>query len=118
MTSQDILKALHAELQFLNDGGYQGIAWRPFAVFEESPLCINPLRTNRPAACQKCFLLAFVPPEKRSEQIPCRHIPLNDHGLTPRELPEWGTRSQIEGAMREWLTRAIEDLEARMTASA
>jgi hypothetical protein len=117
MKDQETLIRLKSELQFLNDGGYTSIFWRPYAVFEESLLCINPLRLNRPVVCQKCPLIEFVAEDKRHENIPCRHIVLNDFGLTPRELPEWGTKQQMENAMREWLQARIKDLEARIMRS-
>ena|SRR5579883_1882958 len=112
MNRQVLLSGLRAELKFLNEGFHQhGEGWLPYAVFEESPLCINPLHTNRRAACQECPLMAFVPEDKKHEPIPCRHIPLNDLGLTPRNLPQWGTRLKMEAALRRWLEKTIHDLE-------
>lgn len=113
MNDQEMLVRLKSELQFLNDGGYTSIFWRPYTVFEESLLCINPSRTNRSVACQKCPLIDFVPESHRHEPIPCRHIRLNDFGLTPRELPEWGTKEQIENVMRGWLKARIKELETK-----
>lgn len=114
MDAQKLIAGLKAELAFLDAGGHQhGEGWAPYAVFEESPLCINPSHTNRPAACQTCPLIEFVPLDKRYETIPCRHIPLNDLGLTPRNLPQWGNRRQMEAALRRWLKKTIAELEIR-----
>lgn len=114
MTDRDLRSALQAELEFLNTGHQGREGWRPYAVFEESSLCVNPLHMNRPAACQTCPLLTFVPEDKRHEAIPCRHIALNDRGLTPQNLPQWGNRKQMETALRKWLESTLKDVESRL----
>jgi len=115
MKDQELLIRLKSELEFLTRGGYSSIFWRPYAVFENSFMCINPTRMNRPVVCQTCPLIEFVAEEKRQEPIPCRHIQLNEFGVTPRELPEWGSQEQIETVIREWLEARIKELERKIT---
>jgi len=66
-------------------------------------------RKSKP--CSQCILLQFVPAEARKNQIPCRHIPLNERGETIESLYRTGTQEELESAVRSWLVREIEDLE-------
>ena len=52
-----------------------------------------------------------VPPEKRGERIPCRHIPVSPEGATLLELYRGATDQVIEEAMTYWLQREIAKLE-------
>jgi hypothetical protein len=54
----------------------------------------------------------FVPAERASEVIPCRHIPLNEHGQTLESLSGTGTQEEVETALARWLRTKIGELEA------
>jgi hypothetical protein len=60
--------------------------------------------------------MELVPPERRGEKVPCRHIPLNDQGDTVDSLYRWGTEDELEVALRNWLTREIEMLQKAASA--
>jgi hypothetical protein len=51
-----------------------------------------------------------VPPEKRSEFVPCHHIPLNERGDTIASLAESGDPANMQEKLQNWLHTAIEQL--------
>jgi hypothetical protein len=110
LTGKNVLKALKRELDFLENGGYRsGMGWRAPLFFEDSPIC------PRPAFCAcpntNCLLMNFVPPESRSQKVPCRHISLNEAGETLNSVYATATNEEIEEALREWLRNTIAELE-------
>ena len=116
----DVLEVLKTELNFLEMGGYSLGKWAslgPQFIFEDSPTCINYDRTENPSPCTGCVLMHFVPPERRSETIPCRHIPLNASGATLDLLYRNSDRRVVEEAVRIWLRSTIDRLEKQRTAS-
>src|SRR6202795_2839468 len=77
---RDLLEVLRFELQFLEDGGYESsprTPWRPQYIFDDSLTCMNYDSKENCSPCSDCVLMHLVPPERRSEKIPCRHIPFN-----------------------------------------
>jgi len=111
---RDLLDVLRFELQFLKDGGYgrsPRTPWRPQYIFEDSLTCMNFDSRENPAPCSACVLMQLVPPEQRSETIPCRHIPFNVFGETLASLYRNGTQQEIEETVGEWLQAAIQRLE-------
>lgn len=112
--NRDLLDVLKFELEFLKQGGYgrsPRTPWRPQFIFEDSPTCINFNSQGPPEPCAHCVLMQLVPPERREEKIPCRHILLNDQGETVDSLYRWGTQQELEAAVEVWLRAAIEKLE-------
>jgi hypothetical protein len=57
--------------------------------------------------------MEFVPHERRETRFPCRHIHLTDRGETVNSFYEWGTEEELENALRGWLVRTIQELEAK-----
>lgn len=111
---RDLLDVLRFELQFLKDGGYgrsPRTPWRPQYIFEDSLTCMNFDSKENPAPCSECVLMPLVPPEQRSEKIPCRHIPFNVFGETLASLYRAGTQQEIEETVGEWLQATIQRLE-------
>ncbi len=116
----DLLEVLKTELNFLEMGGYSLARWAslgPEFIFEDSPTCINYDRTEKASPCTGCVLMRFVPPERRSERIPCRHIPLNASGATLDSLYRYSDRRGVEEAVGNWLRCTIDRLEKQPTAS-
>jgi len=116
----DALEVLKNELNFLEMGGYSLGRWASFGpqyIFEDSPTCINYDQTENPSPCTGCVLMHFVPPERRSERIPCRHIPLNESGATLDSLYRHSDRRAVEEAVANWLRSAIDRLEKQRRAS-
>jgi hypothetical protein len=111
---RDLLEVLRFELQFLEDGGYgrsPRAPWRPQYVFEDSPTCMNFDAKEHRGPCSDCALMHLVPPERRSEQIPCRHIPFNQFGETLDSLYRYSDQNEIEEAVGSWLRTTIQRLE-------
>ena len=111
---RDTLELLKAELNFLKKGGYGRSPrepWKAQLIFEDSPSCMNYDSKEHPAPCAECALMQFVPPEKRGEKVPCRHIPLTAEGETLQELYRGGTQQELEDALADWLRARIEFLE-------
>ncbi len=118
--SRDLLKRLQAELAFLESGGYQHssrLPWRAPYVFEESPSCPNFSDRARPHTCEECWLIQYVPPDLRDEQVPCRFIPLGAN-TTVDSLYRYGTLEETEEALRKWLQVRIRELEAELSEAA
>jgi hypothetical protein len=112
---QAVLDALKFELSFLERGGYDRSVREPrkeLSVFRDSPSCLNYGSAERTHPCSECFLINFVPVDKRGESIPCHHIPLNDLGDTLATLQGYGRDSQVQEAMQGWLRKTISKLEA------
>ena len=111
---RDLLEVLKSELEFLEHHGYRRspeTAWRPKAIFEDSPSCINFHSAENPRPCTDCALIYLVPPPHRSAKSPCRHIPLNESGETLDSLYRYASQSEIENAVATWLRSAITRLE-------
>ncbi len=118
---RDLLDVLEFELKFLEDGGYgrsPKAAWRPQLIFEDSPTCMNFSLAENPGPCTDCVLIQLVPPEFRSEQIPCRHIPFDSSGETLDSLYRYGDQVEIEEVVGGWLRATIQRLEEQRTAAA
>ena len=112
---RDVLEVLKFELNFLEKGGYGRSPrepWRPQLIFEDSPTCMNYDSKENPGPCSDCLLMQFVPPERRAEKIPCRHIPLNAEGETIDAFYRYGSQQELEGAFGNWLRAAIKGIEA------
>ena len=117
---RDLLEVLKFELQFLEDGGYgrsPRTPWRPQFVFEDSLTCMNYHSKENPGPCSDCVLMHLVPPERRFEKIPCRHIPFNVFGETLDSLYRCSTQQEIEEAVAGWLRATIQHLEEERAAA-
>jgi hypothetical protein len=113
---RDILDVLKSELDFLEKDGYGRSPrepWRAQLSFEDSPTCMNYDRKQNPRPCRECVLMQFVPPKRRAEKLPCRHIPLTQAGETLFDLYREGTQQEIEDAIADWLRNTIAQLEAQ-----
>jgi hypothetical protein len=111
---RDLLEVLKFELQFLEDGGYgrsPRSPWRPQYIFEDSLTCMNYDSKENPGPCSDCVLMQLVPPKRRSEKIPCRHIPFNVSGETLDSLYRHGDQNEIEETVGSWLRTTIRRLE-------
>ena len=110
----DILDLLKFELQFLEAGGYGRSPHAPQRaplIFEDSLTCMNFNSSEERVPCSACLLMQFVPPNRVSEQIPCRHILLNTAGQTLASLYDTGNQQQTEEALGNWLRTTIQRLE-------
>lgn len=115
---RDILEILKFELEFIESGGYGRSVrtpWKPTSIFQDSLSCINFGDPQRTLPCDDCFLMAFVPPERRAESVPCHHIPLTETGATV-DRAAWKSAQDLEDAIRNWLRTTIARLEAERAA--
>ena len=118
---RDLLEVLKFELRFLEDGGYgrsPKAPWRPLYIFEDSPTCMNYDYKDNPAPCSECILMQLVPPEHRSEKIPCCHIPFNESGDTLDSLYRYSSQIEIEETTKDWLRSTIRFLEEQRETAA
>jgi len=112
-----VLQLLKNELEFLNNGGYKHRSpapWRAAYIFEESPSCPNYGDPARPHLCSDCWLMEFVPPELREEQIFCRFVQLMASGLSIDSLYRYGTSEETETALHSWLEQRIKEIESEL----
>lgn len=114
---QNLLHLLKTELQFVESGGYrrsERSPWRPPYVFEESPSCPNYSDRSRPHLCTDCWLMQFVVPDLREEQVPCRFVQLTPEGVTIDSLYRYGSTAETEDLLSEWLQQRIREIEAEL----
>lgn len=117
-TRQNVLQSLKTELQFVQSGGYrrsERSPWRPPYVFEESPSCPNYSDRSRPHLCTDCWLMQFVTPDLRDEQVPCRFVQLTPEGITIDSLYRYGSTSETEETLSHWLRERIREIEGELT---
>jgi hypothetical protein len=117
---RDLLEVLKFELQFLEDGGYgrsPRTPWRPQYIFEDSLTCMNYDSKENPGPCSDCVLMQLVPPECRSEKIPCRHIPFNTSAETLDSLYRYNNQQETEETVGVWLRATIQRLEEKRRAA-
>ena len=120
VTKRELLRVLKNELQFLESGGYttfEKSSWRPAMFFEDSPTCPNHGLARRTVPCTECALMQLIPIGKRSREIPCRDIPLNEERETLQSLYETATRHELEWKLDQWLRRTIARLEKEIADS-
>jgi hypothetical protein len=111
---RDTLEVLKAELDFIEKGGYGRSVrtpWLPTSMFQDSLTCLNFGDPQQRHPCDECLLMALVPAERRSEKIPCHHIPLNPGGETVDFLERNGTQDEMEERVKNWLRNTIKFLE-------
>lgn len=111
---RDILEILRFELDFIENGGYGRSVrtpWKPTSIFQDCLTCINFGDPNRTHPCNECLLMDFVPPDRRSESLPCHHIPLNVAGETVARLERRENQQELEEAVKNWLHATIRRLE-------
>jgi hypothetical protein len=111
---QEVLDALEFELTFLERGGYEHSVREPrkaLSIFQDSPSCPNYAAQTRTHSCAECFLIDFVPTEKREEAVPCHYIPLNERGDTVDSIAGSSDNFEIQRAMRGWLRKTIDAIE-------
>jgi hypothetical protein len=116
---RDLLEVLKSELEVLEQGGYERsprTPWRPRYIFEDSLTCMNYNSRENPAPCSDCVLMHLVPTERRSEEIPCRHIPFNVSAETLDSLYRHSDQNEIEEVAGNWLRVTIQRLEEERTA--
>jgi hypothetical protein len=139
---QALLNALKLELEFCEQSGYQTLVGRlparasendPIStflfderkrecrkersIFQDSPSCLNYGLPVREHPCSECWLIDFVPAEKRGEAIPCHHIPLNERGDSVATLREPGDAPDVQEAVVGWLRGMIQQLEGELAQS-
>lgn len=111
---RDILETLRAELSFIEKGGY-GRSVRsphvPTSVFQDSLSCLNFGYPYRAHPCEECLLNDFVPEARRSEVVPCHHIPLDAEGETIEELELRDNQQLLEEKVKAWLRQRIREIE-------
>ena len=113
---RDILEVLQGELDFIEKGGYGRSVrtpWLPRSIFQDSLSCLNYGYPYRAHPCNECHLLEFVSPDRRSEVVPCHHIPLNEVGTTIEELEEREEQARAERLVKDWLRARISELNAK-----
>ena len=107
---RDILEVLKSELDFIEKGGYGRSVrtpWLPTSMFQDSLTCLNFGDPQRSHPCDECLLMSLVPPERRSEKIPCHHMPLTPEGTTMDLLEHNATQDEMEEMVKTWLRRMI-----------
>ena len=111
-----VLRLLKNELDFLESAGYRRsprFPWRAPYICEESPSCPNFSNRTRPHRCVDCWLMEFVAPDLRTEQVPCRFVQLAP-GVTVDSLYRCATLAESEETLRHWLHERIRELEEQV----
>jgi hypothetical protein len=106
----ELLEKLKFELAFIEDGGYGRSVrtpHKPTSSFRDSLTCLNFGDPTRAHPCAECILMQYVPESRKSEDVPCHHIPLDRESRTVATLDA----NETEGALKLWLHREVERLE-------
>jgi hypothetical protein len=112
---RDLLELLKTELDFIEKGGYGRSVktpWKMTEAFRDSLTCVNYALPQKAHPCSECHLIDFVPRDKRTEELPCHAIPLNDAGDTVESLEAENNQAKLEQVLKEWMRKKIEELEA------
>ncbi|HYT50184.1 MAG TPA: hypothetical protein VEL78_07325 [Pyrinomonadaceae bacterium] len=112
---RDLLELLKTELDFIEKGGYGRSVrtpWKEMEPFRDSLTCVNYALPEKAHPCSECHLIDFVPETKRAELVPCHFIPLTDSGETVEDLEAEGNQAKMEEALKQWMQRKIQQLEA------
>jgi hypothetical protein len=110
---RELLDKLKFELAFIEDGGYGRSVrtpHKPTSPFQDSLTCLNfgdPLRSH---PCAECVLMQYVPESRKSEDVPCHHIPLDRDSRTVATL----NAAEGEEVLKRWLRREINRLEGEL----
>lgn len=116
---KELIDWLKLEIQVIEKGGYQPSVREPrkeVRIFRDSVSCPNMGLEEKLEPCAHCWLMEFVPPEKRGENDPCQHIPLNERGETVASLDAQGRHEEAQDALLAWLRKAVARLEAESAA--
>lgn len=114
---QNLLNLLKSELEFVKSGSYRRSAsfpWRAPYIFEESPSCPNFHDRTRQHLCQDCWLMEFVPNDRRDEQVPCRFVELAN-GVSVDCLYRYETAAETEEMLTKWLRTRIHEIETELS---
>ena len=111
--AKNLLEILKLQLAFLENGccgrSFRTL-WKATSIFQDLPTCLNCSDPKQAHSCNKCVLIAFVPPARRAETVPCHHIPLTRLGDSMESIAGWAGREQSEDIVKNWL-REIKKLE-------
>ena len=119
---RQILDGLNLELHYLEKGGYElsprQTTHKERSIFLDSPLCLNvlPVEGTYPAECplfpcSRCWLIDFVPADRRYEAVPCHHIPLNEQGDTIAAMDKPEDDLRVQETVRSWLLQKKQEFE-------
>lgn len=112
---RDMLEVLKAELDFIEKGGYGRSVrtpWKAKSAFQDSLTCINYTYLEKVHPCNECHLIDFVPGDRRSEEVPCHFIPLNESGQTLEQIEAEDNQQKLEETLKAWLRTKIKAIEA------
>jgi len=109
---RELLEKLQFELAFVEDGGYGRSVrtpHKPTSPFQDSLTCLNFGDPSRTHPCAECILMQYVPESRKSEDVPCHHIPLDLGSGTIATLDA----PKAEEALKRWLRHEIDRLEGK-----
>ncbi|HUE22869.1 MAG TPA: hypothetical protein VMQ86_14380 [Bryobacteraceae bacterium] len=110
---RELLEKLKFELAFVSDGGYGRSVRTPrqsTSLFQDSLTCLNFGDPSRTHPCAECVLMQYVPESRKSETVPCHHIPLDPESRTIATLDAADSEEVLKG----WLRREIDRLEGEL----
>lgn len=112
-TKRELLEILRYELNVIEQGGYRRArkADPKASPFRSNLCCLNYNVPHRPHACHECQLYQLVPEEKRIEDVPCHHIPLDGSGRTINTFLAGKNRRGLERSLMKWIRATIARFE-------
>jgi hypothetical protein len=113
---KEVLEMLKLEMGMVRDGGYAPSVRTPRAtptIFRDSVVCLNFGKTEDETweACERCWLVQFVPRQHRNRLLACHFIPLNEQGETLASLEAAGDRERTEQVLHGWLRARLAEAE-------
>ena len=116
---RELLDWLKLEIEVIEKGGYQPSVREPrkrLRIFRNSVSCPNMGLEQKLEPCSHCWLMEFVPAERRSEEDPCQHIPLNERGDTVASLEAEGRHEEALATLLAWLRGTAARIEFEIAA--
>ena len=114
---RELLDWLKLEIEVIEKGGYNPSVREPhksLRIFRDSVSCPNMGLEQKIEPCAHCWLMEFVPQDRREAADPCQVIPLNDRGDTVVSLEAEGRHEEAIRELLGWLKRKVAMLESEV----
>lgn len=108
------LELLKGELEFVRNGSFKHCPHSPWCAphnLADYTTCHNFLNLARTEVCRECWLMQFIEPERREEEVPCRFVQLTAGGATVDSLCRCSTPAETAQTLRLWLEQRIHQLQ-------
>lgn len=111
---EQALELLKGELEFVRNGGFKNCPHSPWCAphnLADYPACHNFANIATFGVCSECWLMQFIEPERREEEVPCRFVQLTAIGASVDSLCRCSTPGETAQILGLWLEQRIHQLQ-------